>query len=463
MPDGFAGFARKALGFAARPLVDVPTLPGGRVGRAVEQAVEGSTSPIGLLSVALLPVTGGTSLGFAGTGGLAARLATRAGAELATSAAGGLAAEEVAKRVQDSPGVIKYGAPILAGLAGSGGVAAGLNRAALRLEPGQQFGFASRPPSTAVPPEMDFAALKKSLPKMTLKTVGPEPPMYVQGGKIYESLPDNVRRQVYEGPEVGVLNQYRPDPGRIKRGADALISRVAMEARLGRLPAETVRPSVQFARSLPDEYLRNLGSSYTSLPSARLAGRYSPDTSIMTIFSDTLANSPSAAEGTIIHEVAHHLQQFVTDKEYQAIQNTWKETTKPRYDQYLDGLREIASDYGLETRKFDDPVEIKSRLANIRGATTSSAPNTSWTTASTSTSDLANEAMGRVGDLERQFTYAERGGVNEWFAEQLRGAELSRQSGAVPSSLSKFMDKTRSIISGYEKQAAPNVLRRMQK
>lgn len=446
MPNPAIGFARKAAGFAVRPLVDVPTLPGGRVGRLIEQAIEGSTSPIGILSTALLPVTGGASLGLRGGAGVAARLATRGAAEVGASAAGGLAAEEVAKRVQNAPGFVKYGAPLAAGFAGSAGAASGLNRAALRLEPDAlDFGVNTMRPTARV------RQGTTDIPASPASTYGTLLPIGQSRSLLDPSLPRSTSLTSVPAARarenIGTPNELRRDFSKIKRGQDILISRVGMEARLGRLTTGAVRPSVEFARSLPKPYLEQLASSYSRVPSGRVAGRYDPDTSIMTIFSDVLNRNPDSAQGTIIHEVAHHLEQFVDDKQFRDIQNTWKATTKPRFDQYENGLRALAGKYDIKVPSRADhrllEEALQERIARARTVEDAALED-----------DLAK--------LQERFTYAERGGINEWFAEQVREAELTRQAGIVPNSIREFIRKTGDIVRGYNQQAAPDVVRKLQ-
>lgn len=81
-------------------------------------------SPVGLASAIAAPVTGGTSLGLKGAAGAAARIATRAGSELAVNAAanaGGKVVEEILP--EGTPGWARA-ASVLAGAVVGGGAAA---------------------------------------------------------------------------------------------------------------------------------------------------------------------------------------------------------------------------------------------------------------------------------------------------------------------------------------------------
>lgn len=120
---GFGGLIRRLTS----PLVDVPELPGGFVGDIIEEGIESTSSPVGLLSAALIPVTGGASLGLRGAAGAGARLATRIGAEAAVGGAAGLASREVSERLpEDTPGALRFAASLGAGVAAGGATAVGI-------------------------------------------------------------------------------------------------------------------------------------------------------------------------------------------------------------------------------------------------------------------------------------------------------------------------------------------------
>lgn len=124
---GFGGLVRRLTS----PLVDVPELPGGFVGDFIEEGIESVTSPVGLVSAALIPVTGGTSLGLSGALGTAARVGTRLGAEALVGAAAGTASREVNERLpENTPGALRLAATLGAGVAAGGVTSAGVSRAA---------------------------------------------------------------------------------------------------------------------------------------------------------------------------------------------------------------------------------------------------------------------------------------------------------------------------------------------
>lgn len=123
--SGGGGFGR-FISRLTSPLVDVPNLPGGIVGDVVEAGLEDLSSPLGIASAALIPVTGGASLGLRGAAGTAARLGTRLAAEGAVGGVAATAAREVNERLpEDTPGLLRGGLALAAGVgAGAAGAKA---------------------------------------------------------------------------------------------------------------------------------------------------------------------------------------------------------------------------------------------------------------------------------------------------------------------------------------------------
>lgn len=132
--------AQSILGKLTKPLIDLPDTDNPILG-FLASGVEQASSPIGLASAALAPVSGGTSLGLRGLAGAAAVAGTRIGAEVAVSAAATKAAEEAGKRAKDLPGPLPtlaaIGAGALVGQVSAGGINKGLgvkSRPLARLE-----------------------------------------------------------------------------------------------------------------------------------------------------------------------------------------------------------------------------------------------------------------------------------------------------------------------------------------
>lgn len=126
--EGSGGFTR-LLSRLLDPLVDVPELPGGILGDIAERGIEELSSPLGLASAALVPFTGGTSLGLRGIGGIAAKAATRGLSEVAIGGVASTAASEVSSRLpEDLPGPLKFAAALGAGVVGGVGTSSAITR-----------------------------------------------------------------------------------------------------------------------------------------------------------------------------------------------------------------------------------------------------------------------------------------------------------------------------------------------
>lgn len=119
-------FGSRLGGFVSRlttPLVDLPdqTNP---VLRFAEEGVEGLTSPLGIATTVLAPITGGTSLGLSGVGGAAARVGTRLGAEALLGAAASTASRKVGEALPADTNpylkaALQVGAGAATGIAGT--------------------------------------------------------------------------------------------------------------------------------------------------------------------------------------------------------------------------------------------------------------------------------------------------------------------------------------------------------
>jgi hypothetical protein len=98
------------------PSVDLPDTP---LPDFIEGALEGATSPLGLISAGIAPV--------ARTGPMYSRVAK----EVAVASAGNLAAEQAGKVTQDAPGAVQIGAQLGAAVLGGGLTARGLGNKTL--------------------------------------------------------------------------------------------------------------------------------------------------------------------------------------------------------------------------------------------------------------------------------------------------------------------------------------------
>ena len=184
-------------------------------------------------------------------------------------------------------------------------------------------------------------------------------------------------RPVYQGPQPGVTNQQRINLQEMDRfnrneliqddflsrsagdnpflqaqtarslkpiatGKQALLSRLDMEVRLKGVPQNVADAATRWLNMLPDEYLDDLGSSYLRKlddasediatlgiyrPGDMVMGEVSP--SIINI-SRTMLSDARDAHRTIIHEVSHHLEDFVSPEDLAKLRNQFAEEYRSR-------------------------------------------------------------------------------------------------------------------------------------
>ena len=368
MPDfrSLRQAAGNVAGFLTRPLIDLPDQYfkwGGPVGGFVEETLEGISSPIGLASMALLPVTGGTSLGLRGALGAGTKLATRGAAELAVGAGAnlgargaGAAAEHVAP---DNP-YVNIAAQLGGGFLGGGITSAGVGKGLYEATP---------------------------LPKV--REVSPHSvPIDLGGVKKGQGLAKK-SGELYTGPAPGIANRNRPDVNRIARGKDALLGRIRLETSVGGLAPERAAIGERFVEALPEKYLKTLASSFKrnpdqSVAGGTVAGYYTPEDSLMTIIKSV--DNPT----TIPHEVAHHLEPFLDQKDFDRLRKVWRATVEPKHLEYKRITEAMERDLQTLGRSTPEGMLLESTLARMRSET----------------------------------PYSVQGGFNEWFAENLANRDL---------------------------------------
>ena len=412
MPDT-KKLLKRGFEFALKPLVDIPTLPGGAVGRAVEGALEGATSPVGMLSLALMPASLGTSFGLRGGAAVASRLGTRAATEFATASAGGMAAEEVSKRVQDQPGVIKYGAPLLAGFTGSAATLGGLNRAGLA--------------ATRMPPvdRLGTPSVQEAVPTTAIT--------YPAVGKVPEqTLPVSTGKK-------NILD---------------LLNRNAMS---GDMPMSSLTPGIRAIGKTPSYMLDDLGMTVAKGEVYRnVLGEQNSATSVVTLFKDVMAKHPDDARETIIHELIHHKQQYLTPREIKNLSAQWKTQVKPAYDRFEGKVDKLVSRHNLDvptTDTIEDKIDaIKKFIVDKDNTPEGTKLANSW--------DV----------LEGETDYAVRGGPQEWLAVTGAQRALARIEGTYSpnSPIRGLLQQYRTFIGGVDPAAQyraldamdnPNVVR----
>lgn len=142
-------------------------------------------------------------------------------------------------------------------------------------------------------------------------------------GPVNRQVAENgqIVRRPFTGPQPGVPNVARVAEGRpIVRGKAALISRLGLEERLGGLSPEAAESARAFLRMLPDDLLQDLGSTfYREAPDVggvlgitdnAIGGFYDSGNSLVNIVKGVV-NRSAAAERIIVHEISHHLEQFI--------------------------------------------------------------------------------------------------------------------------------------------------------
>ena len=149
---GLGGFASAIT----QPIVDLPDFDRTGIGlldgalNVLEQGIEELSSPVGLLAAALVPVTGGTSLGLTGLAGTATRVGSIAAAEALVGGTAVGAASFVNDRLPvNTPDGVRLLANLVAGVGVGGSVGVGLRRSAkaAAADAGSLAAIAERLPS----------------------------------------------------------------------------------------------------------------------------------------------------------------------------------------------------------------------------------------------------------------------------------------------------------------------------
>ena len=134
-----------------------------------------------------------------------------------------------------------------------------------------------------------------------------------------------------KAPQMAQPNITRTDVLNIARGRAALVDRFDMEFRLGRIPEQTAAWGRAFIEALPESYINNLSSSFVqALRTGRgsgvgvvTAGRYDPRRMIVQISKEVLERTADPTRA-IIHEIAHHLEQFVSPADAIKLTAQWE-------------------------------------------------------------------------------------------------------------------------------------------
>lgn len=118
-------------------------------------------------------------------------------------------------------------------------------------------------------------------------------------------------------------------------GKQALLDRLDMEVRLERIPSDVADSASRWINMLPDEYLNDLGSSYIrrikstpEKPAEFVLGHHKEgwsrgSPSIITI-SKQMMRFASDPHRTIIHEISHHLEDFISLSDVRILRNQYQ-------------------------------------------------------------------------------------------------------------------------------------------
>jgi hypothetical protein len=197
-----------------------------------------------------------------------------------------------------------------------------------------------------------------------------EGPIIERGGGI-SSLPRTAYEartgRQYPGPQPGVTNRMRLARGeKFARGKQALKNRIDLEYRVMKsLDPVTRYAADEFLDMLPDHMVEDLGSSYITRISDRDVGRrariglatpvgtYEPDIALINIFKRLSTGEVAGTERVIVHEVAHHLEQFVPSAEAKKLVSQFRKEMSDRGQSIIDEVTELRKNKAAEARAVE--------------------------------------------------------------------------------------------------------------
>jgi len=157
-----------------------------------------------------------------------------------------------------------------------------------------------------------------------------------------EIIPEGVRgvreQTTYRGPRVGEASEDALAAGRsVNRGADALVERIELERNVRGLPElgergispEVADAAITFIRSMPEDVLEGGALSFRNVRSFGadnervVAGFYDTEDSLANIALGAL-NKSVDPNRLIIHEVSHHIERFLGNDAFRALQQQYR-------------------------------------------------------------------------------------------------------------------------------------------
>ncbi len=144
------------------------------------------------------------------------------------------------------------------------------------------------------------------------------------------------------------------------RGKRPLIERLQFEVRKNDIDPDIAEVADIMIRSLPDETLEELGSSFFRVGAfdfgdVTAAGFYDTESSMINIAKGALQTNLDP-EKIIPHEIAHHLKRFITDDEYDKLIKLYKDGLKDGGQKQLDKSDELMA---KATKSKENPNPIK--------------------------------------------------------------------------------------------------------
>lgn len=153
----------------------------------------------------------------------------------------------------------------------------------------------------------------------------------------------------FKGPTPGIGNAERiPEFRIIAEGKEALQSRLGLEVRKGAIDEVDAEIAAEFLDMLPDDLLADLRSSFrNTLPNTvgggegiQIGGFYNQADSMITIMKHVL-NSSRNSDRIIIHEISHHLEQFVPSKDARSVVKQWEQAMKSEGNKVVEQVEAI--------------------------------------------------------------------------------------------------------------------------
>ena len=206
--------------------------------------------------------------------------------------------------------------------------------------------------------------------EVPVERIAEEGPVIERGGGV-RSLPRTAYEartgRQYPGPQPGVTNRMRLVRGeKFARGKQALKNRIDLEYRVMKsLDPVTRYAADEFLDMLPDHMVEDLGSSYITRISDRDVGRrariglatpvgtYEPDIALINIFKRLSTGEVAGTERVIVHEVAHHLEQFVPSAEARKLVSQFRKEMSDRGQSIIDEVTELRKNKAAEARDVE--------------------------------------------------------------------------------------------------------------